>query len=1098
MKKITFFVACMLLALGQAHAQFGCDQAVPITDGFTQTGITTPGNAGPEDWVTSVTGTTASQFYWDDDVYLFQYTAGGADEEISMTIFTYNSWNGIGIFTDCSGTALSGRLADAGNSAGNISKTVTAVVSAGQTVYIAVGQWGAPNALNFDVTSFSAVPVDAPPTCPQLVTPADGATDAVLSGVLTWSAASPAVTSYVLSVGTTPGGTDIVAGQDVGTALTYDIPGILNAETTYYVSIIANNAAGSSSGCTEYSFTTAPPLDGDFCQNAIDLNALTSPYSGTTTGALNDNLEYCINGGGTGTNTAADLYFMVTVPAGSTLTIGQTVNGYDSTNIAFYGDCDNRTQIACFDDSDTTTTVWNNDTGSDQTVYWIQDGYNAGNGTFTLAWSVVACANPAATYTVVSDCDGSGGFLVNVDVTDIGSATSLTASDDQNSQTQSVTAPGQFVFGPYTNGTNVVISLANDQDSNCTITSSALTQAVCPPDCSQATVIAACGDLTTVTLNGAGAWNVNTCGFTTPGLEAVYSFTPAESGVYTFTITASTGGYIDYYWKEATGTCDNTGWTCIGDATGPETNPIGNLQAGVTYLILADSEGTTSRTATFKVDCPLLPAENDECDTAITLTVNDDFSCAVVTPGTLTGATGSNVPDNGAGTPDDDVWFSFVATSTTHTVSLLNVTGTPTDLVHEVMSGDCSGLTSLLISDPNNSTLTNLVPGSTYYVRVFSFATGGVPTTSFNVCIGTPPPPPANDECDGAISLTVNEDFNCGVVTPGTLASATGSPVSDNGAGNPDDDVWFSFVATATSHRISILNVTGTPTDLVHEVMSGDCSGLTSVLVSDPNTSNPSGLVPGQTYYVRVFSFATGGVSTTAFNLCVGTPPPPPANDDCGGAIMLTPGGDFAAGAVESTTGGATGTTGVPAPGCGSYLGGDVWYSVTVPASGSLTVQTGPAQGVTTFDSAIAIYSGECGNMTLVSCDDDGAPTDAFSILTVANRTPGEVLYIRIWEYSNDNIAPFSISAFDASLSTSGFDVDGFRAYPNPVTSVLNLQYSKNISNVAVFNLLGQQVLAKSVSATATQLDMTSLSAGTYLVKVTVDGSVKTIKVVKQ
>ncbi|WP_264558059.1 T9SS type A sorting domain-containing protein [Flavobacterium sp. N1718] len=201
---------------------------------------------------------------------------------------------------------------------------------------------------------------------------------------------------------------------------------------------------------------------------------------------------------------------------------------------------------------------------------------------------------------------------------------------------------------------------------------------------------------------------------------------------------------------------------------------------------------------------------------------------------------------------------------------------------------------------------------------------------------------------------------------------------------------------------------------------------------------------------------------------------------------------------MEATTGGATGTAGVPAPGCGSYLGGDVWYSVVVPSTGNLTVETGPAQGITTFDSAIALYSGDCGSMTLISCDDDGAATDAFSKLTVSNRTPGEVIYIRVWEYSNDNVAPFSLSAYDASLTAPGFDADSFLAYPNPVTTVLNLSYTKNISNVAVFNLLGQQVLAKAVSATATQMDMTPLAAGTYLVKVTVDGAVKTLKVVKQ
>lgn len=67
------------------------------------------------------------------------------------------------------------------------------------------------------------------------------------------------------------------------------------------------------------------------------------------------------------TNEAPDLYFSIVVPDGSTIRIGQTLNDYDSSNIAFYGSCDNRTRVACFDDDDYTLVTWANNTGSDQT-----------------------------------------------------------------------------------------------------------------------------------------------------------------------------------------------------------------------------------------------------------------------------------------------------------------------------------------------------------------------------------------------------------------------------------------------------------------------------------------------------------------------------------------------------------------------------------------------------------------------------------------------------------------------------------------------------------------------------------------------------------
>src|SRR5690554_5990367 len=140
-----------------ATAQFGCGSGVTISDGYTSMGIVTPGNGGPEDWVSSAEGSN----YWNDDVYLFEYTAGSNAENISMTIDSRNSWNGIGIFSSCSGSVLSGTL-DSETSSGSGVRTVSAVIAPAQTVYIAVGQYGSPYDLDFDVTDFTVMPILCP------------------------------------------------------------------------------------------------------------------------------------------------------------------------------------------------------------------------------------------------------------------------------------------------------------------------------------------------------------------------------------------------------------------------------------------------------------------------------------------------------------------------------------------------------------------------------------------------------------------------------------------------------------------------------------------------------------------------------------------------------------------------------------------------------------------------------------------------------------------------------------------------------------------------------------------------------------------------
>ncbi len=84
------------------------------------------------------------------------------------------------------------------------------------------------------------------------------------------------------------------------------------------------------------------------------------------------------------------------------------------------------------------------------------------------------------------------------------------------------------------------------------------------------------------------------------------------------------------------------------------------------------------------------------------------------------------------------------------------------------------------------------------------------------------------------------------------------------------------------------------------------------------------------------------------------------------------------------------------------------------------------------------------------------------------------------------------------TLGVNGFDSSNFKYYPNPVTNILTISYTNSISEVVVSNLLGQQISAVKPNVTQTDVDMSSLPNGTYLVKVTSENQTKTIKVIKQ
>jgi gliding motility-associated-like protein len=106
------------------------------------------------------------------------------------------------------------------------------------------------------------------------------------------------------------------------------------------------------------------------------------------------------------------------------------------------------------------------------------------------------------------------------------------------------------------------------------------------------------------------------------------------------------------------------------------------------------------------------------------------------------------------------------------------------------------------------------------------------------------------------------------------------------------------------------------------------------------------------------------------------------------------------------TTTAATSSPGVPAPGCANYTGGDVWFKIVVPCSGSVVIDTD--DGVIT-DGGMAIYRGTCSSLIFIECDDDDSQNGAMPRISRTGLTPGDTIWIRVWEYGNNNPGTFGI-----------------------------------------------------------------------------------------
>ncbi|MFM2206793.1 MAG: hypothetical protein RL213_768 [Bacteroidota bacterium] len=280
---------------------------------------------------------------------------------------------------------------------------------------------------------------------------------------------------------------------------------------------------------------------------------------------------------------------------------------------------------------------------------------------------------------------------------------------------------------------------------------------------------------------------------------------------------------------------------------------------------------------------------NDAPANAVAVNVNTE-PCTNLCGGVYStaGATSSGITvQTGLGVADDDVWFKFVATQAQTSIRVYG--GTNFDPSVEVFSTlptnattriGYSGTVGTGFSETVN--LTTLVPGNTYYFRVFHYGVGYVSSGTlggdFAVCVYATPPAPANDNCAGAIGLTIGT--LCNGITGKTLA-ATGSTGMTSCTGTPapnsDDDVWYSFQAVTTTTTVTVQS--GHKFNAVLQVFSGTCGSLTSLSCTDATKNAQSesvtfnNLVVGSTYFVRIYNFSSGA-GRGSFTVCVTAPPP--------------------------------------------------------------------------------------------------------------------------------------------------------------------------------------------------------------------------------
>lgn len=378
------------------------------------------------------------------------------------------------------------------------------------------------------------------------------------------------------------------------------------------------------------------------------------------------------------------------------------------------------------------------------------------------------------------------------------------------------------------------------------------------------------------------------------------------------------------------------------------------------------------------------------------------------------------------GFQDDDLWYQF-STPAGVTKLLFDIEFFYGNQQLMLQIYDACGQDSPIktIEQEKNGVIQGLAENTSYWLRVYTYETGV--SAHFELCLSVPPPPPANDLCSSpALFPIIPEDGTPATTEVAYQWAKNNSYTCYNYEGG---DVWFQFTVpdNATSLMASFEIPQGSDASPIVEVLGGSCNNLISINCFNNGYFDPlriNGLVPGASYLLR----ATANKDDFGpYSISLRVPPDPPTNDLCANAIpfpLIPLNGDCSQ--LVANTRGATGDN---SQGCSGIFDDDVWYTFTVPMGYTQLFATQKALAGADI-SALAVYSGTCNNLSLVSCH---FPSDSL----LDGLTEGQTYFMRVYSlFANEEtqveiclrVAPIIIQPNDhcpdavafAPISTDG------------------------------------------------------------------------------
>jgi len=604
------------------------------------------------------------------------------------------------------------------------------------------------------------------------------------------------------------------------------------------------------------------------------------------------------------------------------------------------------------------------------------------------------------------------------------------------------------------------------------------------------------------------------------GAPNLYSVTVSDAGIIgtdavledvTINITHTWSGDLELYlrspsgvelmlWDNVGGSGDNFTNTQFQDGGIPSTGsvaphtgvyaPVGGTFAaafagedinGDWQLKVCDTSGgdtgtVDSFTITFCIENGG-PTNNWECADAIALT------CGDVVAGSTIGAT------NSGGNASPDVFYSYTGSGVVEFVTIsLCGGGTTYDSLIRVFAS-CGNLaigSEIVLNDDFcglQSQVTFESDGvSEYIILVEGFGSGSGNFSLAITCEQAPPPP----SCGGIFTDTGgpggNYENNADEVWT----------ISPDVSGDAVTVIFTSFDVESGWDALYVFDGPDTSSPLIS---SGNPPTNTGFPAGGfYGTTNPGPFSSTHPSGALTFRFLSdGSVARAGWIADIVCLPIPPPNDLIVNAIDVD---QFAQAYTDPLVRLFAATNELLNPvGCSIAGTNGVWYKFTATADGSATASITTPAGA----SAVIFYTAPNENVsnetnltyTFEQSNQCGPGTTA-TTATVA----GQSYYLFVLNTGGESDVVVDLS--NAILSTSENTIDGFTYYPNPMNEVLHMRANSTIESVVIYTILGQKVIDQNIGATTSQLNVSNLSTGAYLMKVVSEGQTGTYRLIKK